>query len=123
MDKIYMLMPEKLGRINPDIYGVFAEHIGGVIYDGIWCTEDSGAENIRGFRKFIIDKIKEEKSVQKDLYDYQKSIAEKTKNISSLQKRIEGRIIVCAIERNNEIIIPRGNTKIKQNDVLIINQS
>lgn len=59
MDKIYMLMPEKLGRIDPDIYGVFAEHIGGVIYDGIFCGKDSGAENIRGFRKFIIDKIRE----------------------------------------------------------------
>ena len=41
-------------------------------------------------------------------------------SITSLQKRIEGRIIVCAIERNNEIIIPRGNTKIQEGDILHI---
>lgn len=41
-------------------------------------------------------------------------------SITSLQKRIEGRIIVCAIERNNEIIIPRGNTKIQEGDILYI---
>lgn len=41
-------------------------------------------------------------------------------SITSLQKRIEGRIIVCAIERNKEIIIPRGNTKIQEGDILYI---
>ena len=58
MDKIYLILPEKLGRINPDICGVFAEHIGGVIYDGIYVGEDSEIENIHGFRKFIIDKLR-----------------------------------------------------------------
>lgn len=41
-------------------------------------------------------------------------------SITSLQKKIEGRIIVCAIERNNEIIIPRGNTKLQANDIVHI---
>ncbi len=41
-------------------------------------------------------------------------------SITSLQKKIEGRIIVCAIERNNEIIIPRGNTKLQANDIIHI---
>ncbi len=59
MDKIYLIAPEKLGTINPDIYGVFAEHIGGVIYDGIYVGEDnSHVENVHGFRKMIIDKLK-----------------------------------------------------------------
>lgn len=31
--------------------------------------------------------------------------------------------LVILIKRNNRVIIPRGNTKIKENDVLIINQS
>lgn len=61
MDKIYAVLPEKLGTISPLIYGVFSEHIGGVIYDGIYVGEDAKAENIHGFRKFIIDKIKEAK--------------------------------------------------------------
>lgn len=35
----------------------------------------------------IIDKKKEQMNQEKDLYDYQKSIAEKTKNIASLEKQ------------------------------------
>ncbi len=54
VEKIYLIAPEKIGTINPDIYGVFAEHIGGVIYDGIYCGDK--AENVRGFRKEIIEK-------------------------------------------------------------------
>lgn len=38
--------------------------------------------------------------------------------IANLNKKLEGRIIVCAIERDNKIIIPRGNTKIQDNDIL-----
>lgn len=59
MEKIYVVEPKKLGKIAPEIYSVFAEHLGGVIYDGIYCGEDSSAENIHGFRKFIIDKMRE----------------------------------------------------------------
>lgn len=59
MEKIYVVEPKKLGKIAPEIYSVFAEHLGGVIYDGIYCGEDSSAENINGFRKFIIDKMRE----------------------------------------------------------------
>ena len=27
---------QKLGTIRPELYGHFAEHLGGCIYDGIW---------------------------------------------------------------------------------------
>ncbi len=57
MDKIYLVLPKTIGTVAPEIYGVFAEHIGGVIYDGIWCGDD--APNIRGFRKEIIDKVRQ----------------------------------------------------------------
>lgn len=36
MKNLYVMFPEELGCIAPEIYGHFAEHIGGVIYDGIW---------------------------------------------------------------------------------------
>lgn len=58
MKKLYLMFPEKIGTIAPEVYGHFAEHIGGVIYDGIWVGEDSEIENIHGFRKFLIDKLK-----------------------------------------------------------------
>ncbi len=38
--------------------------------------------------------------------------------INNLSRKLNGRIIVCAIERDSEIIVPRGNTKIELNDIL-----
>ncbi len=46
------------GTINPMIYGHFSEHIGGVFYDGMWVGEDSNVENVRGFRKALVDSFK-----------------------------------------------------------------
>lgn len=62
MKKIYIMYPNKIGRIAPEIYGHFTEHIGGVFYDGLWVGRDSKTENINGFRKFIIDKMREIKA-------------------------------------------------------------
>ena len=48
--------PDKvIGTINPNIYGHFAEHLGGVIYDGIWVGEDSEVPNIGGIRKDLVE--------------------------------------------------------------------
>jgi len=58
MEKIHLVFPDKIGTISPRLYGAFIEHLGSVVYDGIYCGEDSNAENIRGFRKFIIDALK-----------------------------------------------------------------
>ena len=58
MKKVYLLYPQKKGTIAPEIYGHFTEHIGGVIYDGIWVGKDSNVPNINGFRKDIIEKLK-----------------------------------------------------------------
>ena len=59
MDRIYAVLPKKIGTISPNLYGVFAEHIGGVFYDGLYVGKDSPVENIRGFRKAIVDRMKE----------------------------------------------------------------
>ena len=31
MEKLYLMFPEELGEIAPEVYGHFSEHIGGVI--------------------------------------------------------------------------------------------
>ena len=49
---------DRIARIEPEIYGHFTEHIGGVFYDGIWVGEDSPVPNIRGLRLGIIEKLK-----------------------------------------------------------------
>ena len=56
MEKLYLVPQKKLGRIAPEIYGVFTEHIGACVYDGIYCGD--AAPNIRGFRKSIIDDLR-----------------------------------------------------------------
>ena len=38
---INVLLNESIGTIRPALYGQFAEHFGGVIYDGIWVGPDS----------------------------------------------------------------------------------
>ena len=58
MKKLYLMYPQKISKIAPEIYGHFTEHIGGVIYDGIWVGLDSDIPNIKGFRKEIIEKLR-----------------------------------------------------------------
>jgi len=58
MKKIYLMYPQKKGTIAPEIYGHFTEHIGRVIYDGIWVGKDSDIPNIKGFRKEIVEKLR-----------------------------------------------------------------
>ena len=55
--RIEVLLNEPIGRIAPEIYGHFAEHLGGVVYDGIWVGEDSKIANIGGIRKSLIEAL------------------------------------------------------------------
>jgi len=56
--KITVDFTHSRGTINKNIYGHFSEHIGGVFYDGLWVGEDSPVDNIRGFRKALVDSFK-----------------------------------------------------------------
>lgn len=49
---------DPIAAAAPELYGHFAEHIGGVIYDGIWVGRDSKVPNINGFRKEIVEKLR-----------------------------------------------------------------
>ena len=44
--------------ISPHVYGHFIEHLGGVIYDGIWVGRDSRIPNVDGIRKRFVDDMK-----------------------------------------------------------------
>jgi len=46
------------GKINRNIYGQFAEHLGRGIYDGIWVGENSPIPNTRGIRNDVIAALK-----------------------------------------------------------------
>lgn len=57
--KIEILPDEPIGVISPNLHGQFTEHIGGVIYDGVWVGEDSAVPNIGGLRKDLVMKLRE----------------------------------------------------------------
>ncbi len=58
MDKISIDLNRSRGTIAKELYGHFSELIGGVFYDGLWVGEDSKVENIRGFRKALVDSFR-----------------------------------------------------------------
>ncbi len=53
--RIEILPDERIGVVSPDVYGHFTEHIGGVVYDGIWVGEDSPVANIGGIRRSLVE--------------------------------------------------------------------
>ncbi len=56
--RVEVLIDEPIGLIAPDIYGHFIEHLGGVIYDGIWVGEDSKVPNIGGLRTAVVEHMR-----------------------------------------------------------------
>ncbi|MBV9181131.1 MAG: alpha-N-arabinofuranosidase [Acidobacteria bacterium] len=53
------ISPDRPGAIiQPCNYGHFIEHLGGVIYDGVWVGRDSKIENVDGIRRRFIDDMR-----------------------------------------------------------------
>jgi alpha-N-arabinofuranosidase len=55
--RIEILINEPIGTVNPNLYSHFVEHLGGVVYDGIWVGENSKIPNIKGIRKALVDSL------------------------------------------------------------------
>ncbi len=55
---IEVLVDEPIGQIAPEIYGHFTEHLGSVIYDGIYVGEGSKIANQQGLRSALIEKMR-----------------------------------------------------------------
>lgn len=53
-----ILADEPIGAINPRIYGQMTEHIGRVIYEGIWVGPDSKIPNVEGLRTDTLNALK-----------------------------------------------------------------
>jgi alpha-N-arabinofuranosidase len=56
---VEIFLDEPRGTINPNIYGHFTEHIGGVIYDGVWVGEHSKIPNQYGIRSELVERLKQ----------------------------------------------------------------
>jgi len=55
---IEVLVDDPIAPIAREIYGHFAEHMGAVIYDGIWVGENSKVPNQYGIRTALIEKMR-----------------------------------------------------------------
>ena len=60
--RVEILLDEPIGRIAPEIYGHFAEHLGGVVYDGIWVGENSKVPNVGGIRRALVEALQKIKA-------------------------------------------------------------
>jgi len=56
--RIEILLEEPIGRIAPEIYGHFVEHLGGVVYDGVWVGEKSKIPNTGGLRTELVEALR-----------------------------------------------------------------
>ncbi|MDD2972654.1 MAG: alpha-N-arabinofuranosidase [Lachnospiraceae bacterium] len=61
MAKLVINEYQELGKINEEIYGHFAEHLGRCIYEGLYVGEDSPIPNTRGMRNDVVQALKEMK--------------------------------------------------------------
>ena len=55
--RVEIFVGETKAEISPNIYGQFTEHIGGVIYDGVWVGERSKIRNKYGIRAELVEKM------------------------------------------------------------------
>jgi len=84
---IEILLNEPVGTIFPEIYGHFVEHLGAVVYDGIWVGEDSKVPNIGGIRRSLVEALKKVKpgvirypgGCFADSYNWRDGIGERSK--------------------------------------------
>jgi len=56
--RIDVLLDEPIGTIAPELHGHFVEHLGGVVYDGLWVGEDSPIPNVGGIRRDLAEALR-----------------------------------------------------------------
>jgi len=55
---IQIFPAEPIATIAPELHGHFIEHLGGVIYDGVWVGENSKIPNQQGIRTAFLDAMR-----------------------------------------------------------------
>src|SRR5947209_16155226 len=56
--RIDVLVGEPFGTVAPEIYSHFVEHLGGVVYDGVWVGEGSKVPNVGGVRRALVEHLR-----------------------------------------------------------------
>jgi alpha-N-arabinofuranosidase len=59
MAKLVINETKTVGRIEPEVYGHFSEHLGRCIYEGMYVGENSDIPNVNGMRTDVVEALKE----------------------------------------------------------------
>ena len=59
MADLFINENNELGKIEPEVYGHFSEHLGRCIYEGIYVGENSDIPNENGMRTDVVEALKE----------------------------------------------------------------
>ncbi|MBQ9611746.1 MAG: alpha-N-arabinofuranosidase [Lachnospiraceae bacterium] len=59
MAKLVINETNTLGKIEPELYGHFSEHLGRCIYEGLYVGENSEIPNVNGMRTDVVEALKE----------------------------------------------------------------
>ncbi len=54
VQRVIVLPREPIAEINPFLHGHFAEHLGEMVYPGVWVGEDSPIPNVNGVRSDVV---------------------------------------------------------------------
>ena len=57
--KVVVHADQEIGTVRPELHSHFAEHLGSCVYGGIWVGKNSPIPNVNGFRKAVVDYLKE----------------------------------------------------------------
>ena len=55
--RLSVLLAEPVGTIAPALHGQFAEHLGELVYPGIWVDPDATVPNVGGIRSDVVDAL------------------------------------------------------------------
>jgi alpha-N-arabinofuranosidase len=58
VQKAVVLLNEAIGSVSPYLHGQFAEHLGELVYPGVWVGEDSAIPNTGGIRNDVVAALK-----------------------------------------------------------------
>ena len=58
MNEIIIQTDRSIGRIHPNLYGHFSEHLGRCIYGGLYVGPDSPIPNTDGMRTDVVEALK-----------------------------------------------------------------
>lgn len=58
MTQVKVVLDERIGKVNPNIFGHFIEHLGRCVYEGIFVGPESKIANTRGLRNDVIDALR-----------------------------------------------------------------